>query len=122
MNMRSVLDAEREISDWNRRGLQLCVDRWFCFEESRVYSQTSTVKALDATNFVKPLDDVLADLLLIDDRHFFAGIAEKVTTKSKEEECTIIEITPHLPQSKDSILLSLKTTADGALPRSQSVT
>lgn len=118
LHMGQLLDIEEQLRSWMREGYQLRVDSWFCFLHERLYTKKNEVKALDSHNFTKSLHDALAELLNIDDRHFFAGLAEKVSTSTKEEECTILRITPHLPQTKDSILLSLRATAAGASARS----
>ena len=113
-HMGQVLFAERLMRGWLAKGFQIRVDCWFCFEHSRIYTMKGEVKALDAHNYIKPLHDALAEMLRIDDKHFFAGNAEKVTTKSKDEECSIVKLTPMSPTTKTLTLGSFRDTAAGS--------
>lgn len=114
LHMRQMLDCEDQLRAWMREGYQIRVDSWFCFEYSRVYTKKYEIKALDAHNFTKPLHDALAELLNIDDRHFFSGLAEKVTTTTQEQQCTIVTFQKMKPTTKQLILESLKDTAAGS--------
>jgi hypothetical protein len=87
------------------------VDSWFCFHEPRIYAKDGTIKELDANNRVKPFLDALVRIFGVDDRHFFAGNCEKITTDEKDKECAIARITPFRPRTLSDIMaLSGKTS------------
>lgn len=113
-NWEDVQALRTTVARWQSRGLQLRVDCYFAFAHDRVWTLKDTVKTIDASNFVKPCHDALAAFVLqLDDRHFFTGLAEKVTT-AKENECTTIVIAPYVPMTLTSTLAHLKVWADGA--------
>lgn len=94
-------------------GFVLRVDCFHCFDEKRVFTKDKNkkIKQLDASNRQKAAHDGLAEALRIDDRYFFAGIAEKVTAKRKLDECTIFRISLQSPRSLDDLknLMKLET-------------
>ncbi len=86
------------------QGWVLRVDVFIAFEESRVFSSPNRkILQLDGNNRIKPLLDGVASLLGIDDSVFFRGDCEKVTTASKESECTLVRIQPVRPRTLQQI-------------------
>lgn len=87
-------------------GLVLKVDSYFCFHHDRVWTKSKPVrpKQIDANNRLKASLDGLVDCLGIDDKYFWSGIAEKVTTEKEHQQCTIFRIATHSPQSSEEIL------------------
>lgn len=108
----------RSINFDGPRGLR--VDLYFSIEHSRLYSKAGEPKRLDGDNRVKPVLDVLATALGIDDKHIFAGSWEKTMTLSKGSECTTIRIRPMVPrthqQVRDQMLQSAKPRETDASP------
>lgn len=83
--------------------LALKVDAYIAVDRSRVFTGTGKCEQIDANNFLKPLLDGLVVVIGIDDKHFFAGNCEKVTTSSKELECSVVRITPTRPRTLEEI-------------------
>jgi hypothetical protein len=105
--VKEVRDALNESSNSMKSSnipVSFRVDSWFCFHESRIYCKDGSVKELDANNRVKPFLDALVRIFGIDDRHFFAGNCEKITTPHKENECSIARITPFKPRTLQEII------------------
>ncbi len=75
------------------------VDHYFAFEESRIWTVNNLPERIDADNRVKPCRDAIADMLGIDDKYFFSGFFEKVSTNSKDSECTAIRISQMVPRT-----------------------
>lgn len=79
------------------------VDCYVAFDHSRVFTLKNTLQEIDANNFLKPLLDGLVEVLGIDDRAFFAGNCEKITTMSKANECSLLRISPMKPRTLQEI-------------------
>lgn len=75
----------------------LKVDAFFVFHVERLLQN-------DANNRLKPALDGLVEVLEIDDKHFYSGLCEKVSTDSKEKECTILRISQMTPRSREEIM------------------
>jgi|WetSurMetagenome_2_1015567.scaffolds.fasta_scaffold283741_2 hypothetical protein len=75
------------------------VDCFFAFHHSRVFTKNGLVKQLDADNRMKPAMDAIVKIFEIDDRLFFSGRCEKITTDFKEKECSLIRICPMTPKT-----------------------
>lgn len=71
----------------------------FAFEQSRLFTVNNKNEQLDADNRLKPCLDGLKEVLGIDDKIYFRASSEKVTTYSKESECTIIKIAQMRPRT-----------------------
>lgn len=83
----------------NGQPFALRVDCYFAFEHSRLWSKAGEAKSLDSDNRLKPCRDALAKLLSIDDKYFFSGFFEKVSTHSKDLECAYLKISLMTPRS-----------------------
>lgn len=90
------------------------VDAFFAFENSRLWTQENTPQRLDADNRLKPCRDALADLLGIDDKYFFSGSCEKVSTPSKDQECTFLRISPMTPRTLQDLKMQIKREREQA--------
>lgn len=82
-----------------RKPFALRVDHYFAFEYDRIWTVNNIAQQLDVDNRLKPCRDALAELLGIDDKYFFSGYFEKLTTRSKELECSIIRISQATPRT-----------------------
>lgn len=111
-NLKQHLDSMRY--KMAKDGLSFClkVDCYFVFHVERIFTKAGEIKELDADNRLKPCRDALSKLLEIDDRHFFDGVCEKVTTRTKESECTIIRISPMVPRTLEEIREQMKQNQD----------
>lgn len=87
----------------------LRVDFYFCFEHSRVLTVNHKIQQRDRDNFLKPATDQLKNVLGIDDKYIFSGNVEKVTAKTKDEECVLIRVSVTRPRTKEQILDLVKS-------------
>jgi len=85
----------------------LRVDCFFAFEDSRLWTVNGLPQRLDADNRLKPCRDALAELLGIDDKYFFSGFFEKVSTTSKEHECTFLRISQMTPRTLQDLRMEI---------------
>lgn len=91
----------------------LKVDCYFVFHVERLITVNKKSEQIDADNRLKACWDGVSDILGIDDKAFYAGHCEKVTTLSKELECSMIKISPMHPRTYEqikSIMLKEMTT------------
>lgn len=79
------------------------VDCYFAFEYGRIWTKDNQPQEIDSDNRLKPCRDALAKILGIDDKYFFSGFFEKVTTNSKDSECTILKISRAEPRTLEQI-------------------
>jgi Holliday junction resolvase RusA-like endonuclease len=84
------------------------VDNYFALEDSRLWTVNNLPQQIDADNRLKPCRDALSTLLGIDDKHFFSGYFEKVSTNSKELECSAIRISLMTPRSLQDLREQIK--------------
>lgn len=70
------------------------IDCYFVFHVERIVTKSGQAQELDVDNRLKPCLDALKKALTLDDRYFFAGHYEKVTTHTKDLECVMIRIKP----------------------------
>lgn len=90
-------------SKGNKSRFGFRVDMFFVFHVERIWTVNNLAENLDADNRIKPCRDVLSKLLGIDDKWFFSGFFEKVSTSDKDKECTLIRISPMLPRKLEEI-------------------
>ena len=102
-----IMEAKRE-SEARGELFALRVDMYFVFHVDRLISNRLDSKKLDRDNRIKPATDAISKLLLIDDKYFYAGFSEKVTTENKENECTIIQITQTSPRTLQDVMDQMK--------------
>ncbi len=81
----------------------LRVDCFFVFHVERIFTVNGKIEQLDADNRLKPTRDALATLLDLDDKFFFAGLCEKVTTPKESNQCAIIRIEQMIPRTLDQV-------------------
>ncbi|CAB4149777.1 Crossover junction endodeoxyribonuclease, RusA-like [uncultured Caudovirales phage] len=98
----------QDLARLGRQPFALRVDCFFAFEHSRLWTQTGEVQSIDSDNRLKPCRDALAKLLGIDDKYFFSGFFEKVSTRSKELECSILRISQMTPRTLDDLKTQIK--------------
>lgn len=105
--MTDKLNYMKSQADREKQPFALRVDAYFVFHVERI-------KANDANNRLKPALDGLVQVLSIDDRFYYAGNCEKVSTQSKDSECALIRISPMIPrthqQLKDQIARETQVT------------
>lgn len=106
---RAAVETTRRICNaWLDAGFQLKVDVYPVFHVERVFTVNKKVLQLDADNRGKPTKDGVAKILGIDDKHFFSGDCEKVTTATKDLECAIIRISPMKARTREQILAMMR--------------
>ncbi len=112
-NVNHVLISQMRLQclEWIKQGYILRVDTWFGFEHSRIWTKDGQPQRIDSDNRRKPMQDGLAEILDIDDKWFFSGNIEKVTSDSKELECGIIRIMPIKARTLKQIRLLRNTGA-----------
>lgn len=98
----AIHKAKKNTEDMGQR-FALKVDCYFVFHVERIYTVNNKVERLDADNRLKPCRDALANILELDDKYFFAGSCEKVTTRSKESECSMIRMDQMIPRTMEQI-------------------
>lgn len=98
--------VERAKEEKKRIGFM--VDTYFIFEESRIWTKENTPQRLDADNRLKPCRDALSEILGIDDKYFFSGFFEKLSTQEKDKECTIIRIRQMTPRTLQSLRMEIQ--------------
>lgn len=82
----------------------LKIDFYFVFHVERVLTLKNQAQELDTDNRLKPCSDGLKMVLGLDDRYYFTEHCEKVTTTTKDLECTIIKISKMRPRNLQQIL------------------
>lgn len=97
-----ILDMKKDC-EFRGKPFALRVDCWFVFHVERVFTEAGLPHRIDSDNRLKPCRDALAEILGIDDKYFFAGHCEKVTTRSKELECSIIRVVQMTPRTLEEI-------------------
>jgi len=105
--MKASLHDHRNAQNASGEKFALRVDCWFVFHVERLNHEN----APDADNRLKPCLDALKMVLELDDVHYFASSSEKVSTTKKEQECTIIRITPMTPRTVDQIRAQMMNEA-----------
>lgn len=114
-NKRGFTDAKEKLKEEVRKAtlekkrIAFRVDTYFAFENSRIWTVNNLPQQLDADNRLKPCRDALAKILEIDDKYFFSGFFEKVTTTNKNEECTILRIETMYPRTLEDIKKVIKS-------------
>lgn len=108
-NLAAVNALRKEIFDLKKsteaagKVFALRVDCFFVFHVERLLTVNNLPEGIDADNRLKPCWDAVKMILSIDDRHFFAGQCEKLTTLTKESECSIIKISQMTPRTHQEI-------------------
>lgn len=90
------------------------VDTYFIFEDSRLWTKSNAPQRLDADNRLKPCRDALSELLSIDDKYFFGGFFEKLSTSEKDQECTYIRISQMTPRTLQNLKMEIKKEREKA--------
>jgi hypothetical protein len=91
----------------------LRVDVFIVFHVERIFSSVNKkVLTLDANNRIKASLDAVANLLDIDDKYFFRGDCEKVTTAQKESQCTMVRIQLVRPRTHEEIMAVMRQDLD----------
>lgn len=88
----------QEIRVWARTAVadqshQIRIDCNFIFPKEKVWTKAGKIRKFDASNRIKPLHDVLADILDVDDCYFYPGVSEKIFAEDGEPECVLILLT-----------------------------
>lgn len=96
------------------RHFSIRVDCYFIFEHDRIFTDKNVLQKLDADNRIKACLDGLSSILGIDDRHFFASSCEKLTTHSKESECSILKMTQMSPRTLEDLKKQIRTEINQA--------
>jgi hypothetical protein len=109
------LERALRVAEEMKEPFALRVDAFIVFHHDRVFTANNLLWAIDANNRLKPLLDGLVHVLKIDDKHFFAGNCEKVTTQSKDQECAILRIDFMKPRTLEQIRLQMKRESSTAV-------
>lgn len=107
-NAQAELVRQFQEAKLNKQKFALRVDCYFAFEHSRIWTVNNLAEQIDSDNRLKPCRDALSKLLGIDDKYFFSGFFEKVSTNSKELECSILRISLATPRTMDDVLKQIK--------------
>ena len=77
-NQRLVREAESVLGKYVHESTNhfLTISIALVVPRTDIISQMDTIKRIDASNRIKPLLDALANIIQIDDRHFFLGSCE----------------------------------------------
>lgn len=106
MNSRAVMAMRNELlkykSEIEKKGgrFALRIECFFAFSEEQMWSAGF---APDADNRLKPCLDALKKILELDDVLYFATLSEKVTTTTKDQECSVIRISPMTHRTLDQV-------------------
>jgi len=106
MNSRAVMVMRNELlklkADVEGKGgrFALRIECFFAFTEEQMFTEGWQP---DADNRLKPCADALKKILELDDVYFFATLSEKVTTTTKENECSVIRISPMTHRTLDEV-------------------
>lgn len=91
--LEGTLATARQLLDMHIKRKELLeVQRYFFFHRESIFTLKGEPKANDVTNRIKALDDSLAQLLLVDDKHFVSGTEMKVPTTSRDEKERVLVI------------------------------
>lgn len=92
-----------QINNWIEQGFVIRMDSFVAFEYSRVWSLQGKPKQIDSDNRIKSLQDCIADMLGIDDKHIFIVNMEKITCEFKLDEQAIISLEAVKPRTLNDI-------------------
>lgn len=113
LNAQSISKSRKQILDYLdecrrvRRKFALKIDIYLIFSHDRLFCKNGDTKQLDRDNRIKPATDAIAQILKIDDKHFFDGKIEKIYTADKEKEQAIAIITPFIPRDIQDLAAEL---------------
>ncbi len=71
------------------KGYKPYLKLYACFNHKEIYTLKGDPKYLDATNRVKAIHDLLAEVLQIDDKEFYGSSVEKIDAGEKESFCAV---------------------------------
>ena len=112
----------REIKEKTReavcKGFQIRVDSYFVFPKSKLICKSKKVgnptKEIDASNYIKASHDLLAKIIQIDDRHFWAGHYEKIETLDTDQPKIVFTLSQFKPRNIDELYLQLGKTPNAS--------
>ena len=88
------------------------LDRYFCFPYSKIWTKEGKPKKLDASNRIKAFDDCFCDMIGVDDKRIWSGVAEKVTLEETRQPCVIVKIRPIRSKDWKGLINSLHLNQD----------
>lgn len=80
------------------KGQMVRIDTYACFHGTNLWTQKGLAKRMDGSNRIKALHDCLAEILQVDDSHFWSGSFEKLETE-KGEPWVFVVLKPWAPRS-----------------------
>lgn len=105
----NALLIQKRTREINKQPFALKIDCFFVFHSERIFTVNNKCEQIDTNNRIKPVLDALVKVIGIDDKHYFGGNCEKVTTNSKEFECSLIRISMMEPRTLDDIKMMIQT-------------
>lgn len=75
--------------DFYQNPRPLEIERIYYFSHSRIWTKLGRPKKIDTSNFIKALDDAIADIIGLDDSYFFKGSEVKKTTTPEHERVIV---------------------------------
>lgn len=93
-NVATTVPARKAIRDMlaTDPALRLKIDTVFFFDRKKIICKDGSVKRNDTSNRLKPLHDALGLVLVIDDKHFWAGSFDKVPIAPNVQEYVTVTI------------------------------
>ena len=85
-----IRKARTIVRGWISSGKQLELHLFAYFPGIRIYTTDMEPRQMDCSNRVKALEDQLARMILVDDKHYFRVIVEKVETRRDEPFCIAV--------------------------------
>lgn len=98
-NKRELKMASQLIHSLIKKNAVFKADSYHVFHNSRVWTKKGTPKTIDANNRIKATLDAASKMMGVDDKYFFAGDSEKLSTSNPSHEQTIIVIRPMSPRT-----------------------
>lgn len=103
-NLNAIGIAKKKVEEWTLGGQMIRVDLFVCYRYSDIWTKDGRPKANDYRNRFKAIDDCLAKSLGIDDRIFWSGYCEKLTTQKDTPFCMVI-ISAYTPRVFEDLKL-----------------
>lgn len=102
-NPQTIKDIQSKIL----KGYMLHVDFYFVVHKPRILTKDGFAMSFDVDNRLKPMLDGFKRIIQTDDKHFFKCTEEKISTDTKESECTIAILKIMHPRNLNQLLTSL---------------
>lgn len=88
-NFKRIQEIRAEMGKWSERRF-FHINYVFNFPHTRIFSQKNTVKKIDVTNRIKPVEDAIFKILGLDDSLVFSGSFSKCIAENRSSSVTIL--------------------------------